>query len=85
MQVSKDYYCLLGYCSAYGRLFANDRSLWTTDRIFVCNRPYVFFNQPDDFKKHLGVCKNLKVVRNRLRERSLSPKGVLANAQGSDN
>ena len=28
--------------ATYGRLFANDRSLWTEDRTFVFNRPYVF-------------------------------------------
>ena len=24
-------------------------------RIFVYDRPYIFFNQPDDLKKHQGV------------------------------
>ena len=30
----------------YGRLFANNRSLLSIDRIFVYKRPDVFFNQP---------------------------------------
>ena len=38
-------------CLAYGRLFANDRSLQTIDRIFVIKRPYVFFKQPDEYLK----------------------------------
>ena len=40
----------------YGRLFTNDRSLSSIDRMFVYKRPYVFFNQPDVFLKHKVVC-----------------------------
>ena len=40
---------------AYGRLPANNRSLSIIDRMFGFKRPYDFFNQPDDLKKHQGV------------------------------
>ena len=62
----------------YGRLFTNDRSLSSIDRMFVNKRPDVFFNQPDDLKKHQGH------FINRTRERCLTLKGVMTNAQGSD-
>ena len=45
--------------------------------MFVYKRPYVFFKQPDDFRKHQGVFKNIMVV-------SKLPKGALPNAQGSE-
>ena len=56
----------------------NSYCLQTIDRIFVYKRPDVFFNQPDDFLKHQGVCEK---HRDRLYK---SPKGALPNAQGSD-
>ena len=69
----------------YGRLFTNDRSLSSIDRMFVNKRPDVFFNQPDDFKKHQGVCeKHRDHFINCLRERCLTHKGAMANAQGGD-
>ena len=46
----------------YGRLFTNDRSLLSIDRIFVNKRPDVFFNQPDVFLKHQGACEKHQVV-----------------------
>ena len=45
--------------------------------MFVYKRPYVFFKQPDDFRKHQGVFKNIMVV-------SKLSKGALPNAQGSE-
>ena len=46
----------------YGRLFTNDRSLSSIDRMFVNKRPDVFFNQPDVFLKHQGACEKHQVV-----------------------
>ena len=43
--------------------------LLTIDRMFVYNHLDVFFNQPDDFKKHQAHLK--------------SPKGALSITQGS--
>ena len=55
------------------------------DRIFIYNRPYGFSNQPDEFKKRLDLCKNYKGrFVNHSRERHLTLKGAMANAQGSD-
>ena len=69
----------------YGPLFTNDRSLSSIDRMFVNKRPDVFFNQPDDFLKHRGVCKKHQGrFVNCLREHCLTPKGAMANAQGGD-
>ena len=62
----------------YGPLFTNDRSLSSIDRMFVNKRPDDFFNQPDDLKKHRGVCKKHRDHLYKL------PKGALLITQGSD-
>ena len=50
--------------------------LLTIDRMFVYNHLDVFFNQPDDFKKHRGVFKKHQAHLK-------SPKGALSITQGS--